>query len=109
MADSPRATFLEHARRGELAYQAGAVFFPRVGGEWRVSSGRGTVYATTTVHRRGGETYNVALIDLEEGFRMMSRVEGIEPEAVEIGMAVELRMRTEYDEPVPVFVPMEGA
>lgn len=120
MAESPRAIFIEHVRRGELAYQVGPdgrpVFYPRVltpadGGEpeWRVSSGRGTVYATTVVHRRGGERYNVALIDLAEGFRMMSRVEDVEPDAVRIGMAVELRIHAEPDgDPVPVFVPAGG-
>jgi uncharacterized OB-fold protein len=103
MPDSPRAIFLEHARHGELVYQAGPVFYPRVGGEWRVSSGRGIVYATTTVHRRGGETYNVSLIELDEGFRMMSTVEA---DDVHIGMAVQVRMRIDDDEPVPVFVPV---
>ena len=43
-------------------------------------SGRGVVYATTAVYRRDGEPYNVALVDLEEGFRMMSRVEGVPAE-----------------------------
>ena len=36
---------------------------------------------------KGGD-YNVALIDLKEGARMMSRVEGVAPTEVKIGMAV---------------------
>jgi len=52
------------------------------------SSGRGVVYSTTTVHRREG-THNVALVDLDEGFRMMSAVVGIDPDDVRIGMAVQ--------------------
>ena len=54
------------------------------------SSGRGVVYSTTTVHRRE-EAHNVALVDLEEGFRMMSEVAGIAPDGVRIGMAVRAR------------------
>ena len=87
---SPLATYLAHLEQGRLAYQfspdANApVFFPRVicpttGSdrlEWRTSAGFGTVYATTVVHPQNGPPYNVALIDVDEGFRMMSRVEDI--------------------------------
>jgi uncharacterized OB-fold protein len=92
------------------------VFYPRVlcpgcGGvslEWRTSSGRGTVYATTAVYRRDAKPYNVALVDLEEGFRMMSRVEGVPAEEVEIGARVALRIDREDEGPVPVFVPEAG-
>jgi uncharacterized OB-fold protein len=59
--------------------------------EWIEASGRGTVYATTTVRERQG-SYNVSLIDLAEGPRMMSQVERIAPEAVRIGMAVSMRI-----------------
>ena len=55
--------------------------------EWRVSKGLGTVYATTVVHPAEGEPFNVALIDCDEGFRLMSRVEDIAPEQVNIGSA----------------------
>ena len=53
--------------------------------------------------------FNVALIDCDEGFRLMSRVEDIAPEAVRIGMRVKLRIhRPGGDEPsYPVFVPPE--
>ena len=51
------------------------------------SAGRGVVYSTTTVHAREGR-YNVALVDLDEGFRVMSEVVGIAPDDVRIGMAV---------------------
>jgi len=102
---SPLRVYLDHLGRGELAYQfsldAGRpVFFPRVlcpftGSdrlEWRVSAGIGTVYATTVVHPAEGAPYNVALIDCEEGFRMMSRVEEIAPEKVRIGQRVRFRV-----------------
>jgi hypothetical protein len=49
----------------------------------------------------------VALIDLAEGPRMMSRVEGIEPWEVTIGMAVQARIVTQDGEPVVVFEPLK--
>lgn len=79
-----------------------AFFYPRElcphcgSGEvaWFTPSGRGEVYATTTVRRKAeaGGDYNVALIDLEEGPRLMSRVEGLAPEAVRIGLPVRARV-----------------
>lgn len=62
--------------------------------EWYAPSGRGTVYSTTVVRRKpehGGD-YNVALVDLDEGVRMMSRVEGITPDTVSIGMKVQAKV-----------------
>ena len=51
----------------------------------------GVVYSTTTVHDRDG-AYNVCLVDLEDGGRMMSTVVGIEPDDVRIGMVVRARL-----------------
>jgi len=118
---SPLSTWHAHLARGELAFQvddAGqAVFFPRVlapgSGStalaWRVSRGEGTVYATTVVHRKGEPPLNVALIDLDEGFRMMSRVEDIAADAVRIGMRVKLRVLPGdgTQAPCPVFTPVQ--
>lgn len=119
---SPLAVFREHCAKGELAYQVSedgkAVYYPRLvapgtGGklQWKVSKGLGTVYATTTVYPRKGDPYDVSLIDLDEGFRMMSRVENIDPMKVKIGMRVKARMvpATEKDPVYPVFDPVEGA
>jgi uncharacterized OB-fold protein len=123
IAESPLAAYQRHLERGELAYQwspdaSRAVFYPRVvcpytGSdrlEWRVSAGLGTVYAATVTHPREGAPYNVALIDMDEGFRLMSRVDDIAPEAVAIGMRVRFRVhRPGGDEPpYPVFVLQEG-
>jgi uncharacterized OB-fold protein len=120
---SPLTTYLEHLGKAELAYQFSpeanaAVFYPRVicpftGSdrlEWRVSKGMGTVHATTVVSPQQGAPYNVALIDIDEGFRMMSRVEDIAPLDVRIGMRVKFRVhQAEGDEPpYPVFTPAEG-
>jgi uncharacterized OB-fold protein len=122
---SPLGRYLEHCRKGELAYQVctddGApVFFPRTVApgtgsanlEWRVSKGLGTVHATTVVYAaRDQPPHNVALIDLDEGFRMMSRVEDIDPTEVRIGMRVKVRMSPGDDKqpPYAVFVPAEVA
>jgi uncharacterized OB-fold protein len=121
---SPLAAYLEHCSKGELAYQVCTddgtpVFFPRVVApgtgsgnlEWRVSKGLGTVYSTTVVHYRNEAPLNVALIDLDEGFRMMSRVEEVDPVKVKIGMRVKVRMHPgdAKQPPYPVFVPVEGS
>jgi uncharacterized OB-fold protein len=121
--ESPLAVYQAHLDKGELAYQWSpeanrAVFYPRMicpftGSdrlEWRVSAGLGTVYATTVTHPREGAPYNVALVDCDEGFRLMSRVEDIPPEAVKIGMRVRFRVHQPgSDEPAhPVFVPVEA-
>jgi hypothetical protein len=121
IAQSPLAVYQAYLDRGELAYQwsleaSRAVFYPRLicpytGSErleWRLSAGLGTVYATTVTHPRDGAPYNVALIDIDEGFRLMSRVEDIAPDAVAIGMRVKFRLhRPGGDEPpYPVFVPV---
>ena len=120
IAESPLAAYRRHLERGELAYQWSpeaqrAVFYPRLvcpfsGSarlEWRFSAGLGTVYATTVTHPREGAPYNVALIDMDEGFRLMSRVEDTAPEDVRIGMRVRFRVHpAEGDEPpYPVFAP----
>jgi uncharacterized OB-fold protein len=121
--DSPLKTYIDHLERGELAYQfspaAGkAVFYPRVlcpftGSdvlEWRISAGLGAVHATTVVHPAEGAPFNVALIDCDEGFRLMSRVEDIAPEEVKIGQRVRFRVHRPGggEPPMPVFVPVEG-
>ncbi len=122
---SPLAIYQAHLDKGELAYQwspeAGrAVFYPRLvcpysgstALEWRVASGLGTVHATTVTHPfQRGEPYNVALVDCDEGFRLMSRVEDIDSMAVTIGMRVRFRVhKPDGEEPAyPVFIPAEGA
>lgn len=121
-AGAPAEVYRHYLEGGKLGFQAcrycsSAVFYPRVlcpvcGGlslEWRTSGGRGVVYATTTVYRRDDEPYNVALVDLEEGFRMMSRVEGVSAEEVGVGLRVRFEVREEDDGPVAVFVPAEPA
>lgn len=121
---SPHQTFIDFCRQGQLAYQVDdatgkAIFYPRVVApgtgntnlSWRVSRGSGTVYATTAVFEKGVPSHNVCLVDLDEGYRMMSRVESIPPLDVRIGMRVQVRFHPEADDapPYPVFVPLQEA
>jgi len=50
------------------------------------------------------------LIDLDEGFRMMSRVEDIDAMNVKIGMRVKVKILPGDDKqlPYPVFTPLEN-
>jgi uncharacterized OB-fold protein len=117
--ESPLGVFQEHCRQGQLAYQVDpqgrAVFFPRVCAPgsaqeltWRVSEGVGTVYAVTVLYPKKDAPYDVALIDLDEGFRMMSRVTHVAPQDVRIGMRVKVYMDLqEGDVPLPFFKPIQ--
>lgn len=73
--------------------------------------GTGTVYSATTVRRKpeAGGDLNVALVDLDEGVRLMSRVEGVAPDAVRIGQRVRARvLQREGADAVVVFDPVEA-
>ena len=103
----PEKQYLDKLAAGRFEIQRCAgcgrhVFYPRVvcphcGGErldWVAPSGRGTVYSTTIVRRKpaDGGDYNVCLVDLAEGPRMLSRVATILPDQVRIGMTVTARI-----------------
>ena len=122
-APGPEARFRAYLEEGRFMIQRSAstgkyVFYPRaaVPGsgetdlEWVEASGDGMVYATTVTRQRpekGGD-YNIALIDLVEGPRMMARVEGIAPDAVAIGMKVRAKIGRIGEEPAVLFEPAEG-
>jgi uncharacterized OB-fold protein len=103
----PEKRYLDALAAGRFEIQKCAacskhVFYPRVlcphcgagGLGWVAASGRGTVYSTTVVRRKPAEggDYNVCLVDLAEGARMMSRVVSIDPQEVKIGMHVTARI-----------------
>ncbi len=76
--------------------------------EWVEASGRGTVYAVTTIRLRPpANPYNVVLVDLDEGPRMMSRVETAGDDPVEIGLRVTARIAADGDEPMVLFAPAD--
>jgi hypothetical protein len=63
--------------------------------EWRVSGGRGSVWSFSTVRLSfwgkafdDDVPYVVAMVELEEGVRILSNVVGCRPEEVHIGMPV---------------------
>jgi uncharacterized OB-fold protein len=79
---------------------------------WEQASGRATVYTYTVARRPAGPAfkadvpYIVALVELAEGPRMMTRVTGVEPGAVCIGMPLRLRFEVLSDEvSLPCFEP----
>ncbi|MET0246432.1 MAG: OB-fold domain-containing protein [Sphingomonas sp.] len=115
----PEAEWHAHLAAGRFMVQrsrstGGHVFYPRVtepvtGAEdldWVEASGDGTVHAVTIVRRKDlAESYNVVLVDLAEGPRLMSRVDGIAVDEVRIGLPVRARIVNEGDKPLLVFVP----
>lgn len=78
--------------------------------DWVAASGRATVYSTSVVRQRpdDGPDYNIAIVELEEGPRLMSRVEGIPAEDVRIGMAVRAKVSAIDGEPAVLFEPADG-
>ncbi|MEC7291580.1 MAG: OB-fold domain-containing protein, partial [Pseudomonadota bacterium] len=85
----PDAEFWQHLNAGTFMIQRSRtsgehVFYPRMRApgsgaddlEWVEASGDGEVYAVTIIPRkpeRGG-TYNIAIVELAEGPRMMTRI-----------------------------------
>lgn len=107
--DEHSAPFFEATLRGELLLQhctaCGRWMWPVrfrcidcMGDtvEWRPASGRGTVYSFTIIHQvfhPGFATsvpYNVAMIDLDEGVRMISNVIDVPNDELRIGQPVEV-------------------
>jgi uncharacterized OB-fold protein len=79
--------------------------------EWTMPSGLGTVHAVTTVRRKPAEggDLNVSLIDLDEGVRLMSRVDNLAADAVRIGQRVRARVRVTEGRGLVLFDALEGA
>lgn len=99
-------------RRRELIYPCdatGQAFWPPsdvapVTGEpsrWSTSAGTGIIYATTTQYGRDVPPRHLALVQLDEGFRMLSEIIGTNS-----GPAIGVRVRvtfTDDNDPMPVF------
>jgi len=103
------AEFYAHCARGELRIQrctdCGAwrhpprVMCARCGSErwqWTPTSGRGRLYTWTVTHQAlvpafaDDVSYAVAVVQLEEGVRLVTAVTGTAPAALEIGMPLEV-------------------
>ena len=120
---STSAPHWEGCRKGELRAQHcpdcdAWVFIPQpicptclsTGLEWVTSSGQGRVYSYTVVHRpqqTAFETpYVVAIVELDEGFTMLTNLVDCDPEEVNVGLAVEVAFRAMTDEiTLPYFRP----
>ena len=123
MSQGPETQFHEYLQEGRFMIQRSKtdgrhVFYPRMVNplngeddlEWVEASGEAVVYATTCTSRRpeqGGD-YNVALVDLAEGPRMMARVVDVDPKDVVIGMKLKARIGDINGKPVVLFAPVEG-
>lgn len=72
---------------------------------WRTASGRGTVYACSTMHRVEAP-YTLAYVTLDEGPTMLTNLVDAGADGWRIGMAVRLRFVASDDgTPVAVFAP----
>jgi hypothetical protein len=83
---------------------------------WFAASGRGKLHTYVISHRAApgfeAETpYAIAIVELEEGPRMMSNIVGIEntPENLVLDMDLQVGFRAQGDQFVPVFSPARGA
>jgi uncharacterized protein len=117
------APFWEGCRDGELRFQRcgdcrSPVFNPswicgRCGGRelaWEVSSGRARLYSWTVVWRPQTPAFRTpyapAIVDVEEGFRVVTSVIGCEPEDLRDGMALTVDFHPAGDDIVlPYFRP----
>jgi uncharacterized OB-fold protein len=75
-------------------------------------TGRGTVYSYAVLHHPQNPMFDypvlAALVDLDEGIRLVSDLVSVDPGAVRIGMPVEVRFaETAEDMAVPVFQPAQ--
>ncbi|MBI3966603.1 MAG: Zn-ribbon domain-containing OB-fold protein [Chloroflexi bacterium] len=122
---SDTAAYWEAANRGELLIQRCRAcgqpqFFPRSicihcwSGdlEWQRASGKGRVYCFSVIHRApskayaGDVPYVLALVELDEGVRMMTNVVGCPPDEVTVEMPVEVVFERLTDEiALPKFRP----
>lgn len=123
---SPETTpFWEATRRQELVLQwcttcEKPIFFPRVACphclgddlEWRPAAGTGRVYAVSVQHKPGNPLmadrvpYAVAMVELDEGVRMMTNIVGCEPDDVTVDMPVRVTWEELSDgRHLPLFEP----
>lgn len=74
-------------------------------------SGTGTVHAVTTVRRKpdAGGDYGVCLVDLDEGVRLMGRVENLPPAQVQPGLRVKARVVQSEGQGIVVFDALDTA
>ncbi len=81
--------------------------------EWLEACGRGLVYSFSIVHQppsarwKGRVPYVLAIVELEEGPRMMTNVTGCAVDAVRCGMAVTVTFEERDGRALPQFRPAD--
>lgn len=118
--------YWEGCRRGELRYQRCAACEAlqtnpvtrcwrchRPDPEWVTATGRGTLYSWTVVWRPQHPAFEVpyapAVVELDEGPRVLAAVVGCEPDELAEKMALEVTFHRVDDEiTLPFFRPAEG-
>lgn len=120
----PTATYFGHLAAGRFMIQRSPstgewVFYPRVVAprtgatdlEWAEPSGLGTVYAVTVKRMKPpAPDVSIAIVELDEGPRMMTHVQGLPADAVRIGMRVRATIVPGPDDsPIVVFEPEQRA
>ncbi|MGW6954120.1 Zn-ribbon domain-containing OB-fold protein [Streptomyces chartreusis] len=121
-ASQVTAPFWEATARGELAIQRCEAcerfyFYPRTSCRycqstdvaWRVVSGRATL-ASYVINRKpmwGEAPQVIALVDLEEGVRLMTNIVDVEPvpDKLPLGLALAVRFEERGQMALPVFAP----
>ncbi|MFZ0667177.1 MAG: Zn-ribbon domain-containing OB-fold protein [Acidimicrobiales bacterium] len=109
ISEPDSAPYLQAAKEGRLVVQRcdscghhqlyGRALCASCGGDvtWIDASGYGTVYSWTVIRQNHSRPwrdmipYVVALVDLDEGPRVMTNIVGCDPESVSIGMKVVAR------------------
>jgi hypothetical protein len=83
--------------------------------EWRPATGDGVVYSYSIDHRPPpvgfsmGKPFVVALVELQEGVRLMTNIVGCPPERVEVGTEVSVTWEPLSDgRQLPLFEPSPG-
>jgi len=117
--------FYDFCRRGELRFQrcdacSAWRHVPREmcaecgswDWSWQPSTGRGVVFSWTVVARalhpdfQDATPYAPVIVEMEEGVRLLSRVDGVPPEDLTIDMPVEISFEAVTEQvTLPVFRP----
>jgi uncharacterized OB-fold protein len=81
---------------------------------WVVASGRARLHTYVITHRAAGgfeadTPYAIAVVELDEGPRMMTNIVGVDqtPEALQLDMALRVTFEARGDQAVPVFTPVD--
>ena len=121
--------FWDGAANGELRIQrcseTGKCFFPprtyspfvtAGAADWITATGRARLLSYTITHRpapgfEGEAPYAIAIVELEEGARMMTNIVGVEnsPEALALDMPLVVRFQEREGYMLPVFAPAGSA